>query len=220
MSEHKNFFPSVSQDSCAAEDSAGFQSEGTPTPELRHRPAEELSQVWLVLRKLTALRVENPEDAEDLVQETFVTMTEKFCQLELRKGLLVWSMGILRRKLGNYYRKPKRFASIDQSLHARDVVRLVQVPASAETTLRESELHNLVDQILEEFPSLERSVLKLLFDGFSTSEIAAELHPERYQNVVNRLHRGRKRLYKELKKFGYTIPPQPNDRRIRKPRYR
>jgi hypothetical protein len=29
------------------------------------------------------------------------------------------------------------------------------------------------------------------------------LHPERYQNVINRLHRGRKALAKELAKYGY-----------------
>ena len=45
--------------------------------------------------------------------------------------------------------------------------------------------------------------MELLLAGLEPGEIVKRLHPERYQNVINRLHRGRKKLAKELAKYGY-----------------
>jgi hypothetical protein len=45
--------------------------------------------------------------------------------------------------------------------------------------------------------------MELLLAGLEPGEIVRHLHPERYQNVINRLHRGRKKLAKELAKYGY-----------------
>jgi DNA-directed RNA polymerase specialized sigma24 family protein len=86
----------------------------------------------------------------------------------------------------------------------------------AEAMIHQAELRQLVDIILQNFPLPERAVLLLMFDGLSTIEIAELLYPERYQNVVNRLHRGRKRLCKELRKYGYVR----RHTGARKPRYR
>ena len=41
------------------------------------------------------------------------------------------------------------------------------------------------------------------FPGSRSTRLSRALHPERYQNIVNRVHRGRKRLHKELAKYGY-----------------
>ena len=185
-------------------------------PELADWPPEELDRIWKVFRKLTALRIENSDDAEDIVQDAFVTMTEKCGEFELRKGLLVWGMGILRKKVGNYYRKTRRYTSLDGDAWTRDLIERAQIKPMAEAMLHQAELLQLVDGILQNFPLPERAVLLLMFDGLSTIEIADLLYPERYQNIVNRLHRGRKRLYKELRKYGYVR----THKGARKPRYR
>ena len=185
-------------------------------PELGDWPPEELDRIWKVFRKLTALRIENSDDAEDIVQDAFVTMTEKCGEIELRKGLLVWGMGILRKKVGNYYRKTRRHTSLDRDSWTRDIIERAQIKPLAESALHQAELRQLVDDILQNFPLPERAVLLLMFDGLSTIEIAELFYPERYQNIVNRLHRGRKRLYKELRKYGYVR----THKGARKPRYR
>jgi DNA-directed RNA polymerase specialized sigma24 family protein len=64
----------------------------------------------------------------------------------------------------------------------------------------------LVDRILETFAPREREVLSLYLGGVPTSEIVDIFHTERYQNIVNWLHRGRKKLARELAKFGYAKP--------------
>jgi RNA polymerase sigma factor (sigma-70 family) len=199
-----------------AEASQESRSSVFPLPALGDWPPEELDRIWKVFRKLTALRIENSDDAEDIVQDAFVTMTEKCGEIELRKGLLVWGMGILRKKVGNYYRKTRRYSSLDRDVFTRDIIERAQIKPTAESTIHQAELRQLVDSILQNFPLPERMVLLLMFDGFSTIEIANLLYPERYQNIVNRLHRGRKRLYKELRKHGYVR----SHTGARKPRYR
>ena len=180
---------------------------------LRQWPAEELARIRVVLRKLTALRIGNPEDAEDLVQETLLTMTEKYPEIELQKGLLVWGMGILRKKVGNYYRREQRFAALQRELGTGAMPSLTQAAPEAESTTHYRELRTLVEVILQKFPPHERAVMELLVSGLPINEIVRALYPERYQNIVNRVHRGRKRLHKELAKYGYeTCGPKKRRR--------
>jgi RNA polymerase sigma factor (sigma-70 family) len=173
---------------------------------------EELARIRLVLRKLTALRVDNAEDAEDLVQETFLTMVRKAPGIDLEKGLLIWAMGILRKKVGNYYRRPQRFTSLDDNRNApRDAVRCSSAVPSPESNLHHAELCAMVDGILMKLSPREREAIDLYLAGKQTCEIVSLLHPERYQNVVNRLHRGRKKLARELVRCGYT--PHASEKR-------
>ena len=166
---------------------------------------EELIHIRLVLRKLTALRVGNPHDAEDLVQETLLTMVRKAPEIDIEKGLLIWSLGILRRKIGNYYRRVRR---LNELMEARtiswDKCRCPSVIPSPESSLHLRELHAAVEEVLSRLPPLERQAIDFYLMGMQTREIAAMLSPERYQNVVNRLHRGRKKLANELARQGYN----------------
>ena len=166
---------------------------------------EELAQIRLVLRKLTALRVENPEDAEDLVQETLLTMVRKAPEIDLEKGLLIWAMGILRKKVGNYYRRVQRSVPLDdRRIIICDSRQYAQAVPSPEASLLHAELCTRIDAILEGLPAPERKAVDLYLAGTQTGEIVSLLHPERYQNIVNRLHRGRKKLAKELTRHGYA----------------
>jgi RNA polymerase sigma factor (sigma-70 family) len=166
---------------------------------------EELEQIRMVLRRLTALRVGNPEDAEDLVQETLLTMVRKAPEVDLEKGLLVWAMGILRKKVGNYYRRAQRTTLIDgrRFVIGEDFHPLAVYP-SPESSLQHAELCVMVDDILLTLSPVEREAISLYLAGMETGEIVSRLHPERYQNIVNRLHRGRKKLARELARHGYS----------------
>jgi RNA polymerase sigma factor (sigma-70 family) len=165
---------------------------------------DEITTIRNVLRRLTAVRIMNPNDAEDLVQDTLLTMIMKHPGCELKKGNLVWSMGILRKKVGNYYRRTQRNASLDsQEISARQWDHPSATAASPEWKVFHEELQQIVRQALPRLPSSQRRALELLLDGCEPGEIVRKLHPERYQNVINRLHRGRKKLAKELAKYGY-----------------
>ena len=185
-----------------------FISETSPEYSTGSEQAEwtedEIAAIRAVLQRLTSIRVLNPTDAEDLVQDTLVTMLTKHPACELEKGLLVWSMGILRKKVGNYYRKAQRFAAFsEQECGAQRSIRQSMDPESPEAKLFHQELQRIVTETLEQFPSTQRQAIELLMTGLDSGEIVKQLHPERYQNVINRIHRGRKKLAKELAKYGY-----------------
>ncbi len=164
---------------------------------------EELAAIRRVLQRLTTTRVLNPTDAEDLVQDTLLTLITKY-PAELEKGLLVWSLGILRKKVGNYYRRAQRFTYFsEQDASMQQSIREVSLDTSPESGLFHAELDRLVEKSLEQLPLSQRKAIKMLIAGFDSGEIAEFFHPERYQNVINHIHRGRKRLAKELAKYGY-----------------
>jgi RNA polymerase sigma factor (sigma-70 family) len=171
----------------------------------RHRlKDEELSAIRAVLQKITRRRVRDIEDAEDLVQETLLTMITRNPDAELKKGILAWSQGILRNKVGNYYRKNQRHSALQDPNY--DVH--LQEPASPaatcqETALSHKELISIIEKELARFPPEVRRVMELLVSGLNAGEIVDRLQSESYQNVINRLYRGRRRLAKELKKCGF-----------------
>jgi RNA polymerase sigma factor (sigma-70 family) len=188
---------------CFISESSSLESYGIG-PEHSEWSENEISAVRAVLQKLTAMRILNRTDAEDLVQDTLLTMLTKHPGCELEKGLLVWSMGILRKKLGNYYRKFQRFAPLsEQEFGAPQSARELSMAASPEAKLFHQELQDLIGGMLEQLPSAQRQPIELLIEGLDSGEIVQYLHPERYQNVINRIHRGRRKLAKELAKYGY-----------------
>ena len=160
----------------------------------------ELSHIRQVLRRLTVLRVDNPEDAEDLVQETLLTLVRKGPKM-VEKGMMMWAMGILRRKVGNHYRRTQRFSVQDAQI--RYLTGRSAFAPSPESCLHHAELMSVVDGVLVNLSPEERAPVDLYLAGRQTAEIVSLLHPERYQNIVNRLHRGRKKLVRELARHGY-----------------
>ena len=170
---------------------------------------EELARIRLVLQRLTSLRIENEADAEDLVQETLLTMTQKCPENGPDKGLLIWSMGILRKKIGNYYRKAQRYVPME---YAESSGR-ARISMSPEMRYLNSELARVIRKTLRGLPDRERRAMELCLAGLQAHEIAASLHPERYQNVINHLFRGRRKLAAQLETLGYAVPLRKYRRR-------
>jgi RNA polymerase sigma factor (sigma-70 family) len=165
---------------------------------------DEIKTIRLAFQKLTSLRIMNINDAEDIVQEALLTMILKRPQTSLKKAPLIWGMGILRNKVGNYYRKNQRYLSIERVESATQQRRQEDaLAASPEGDMLHAELKKIVNYSLDQLPVAQRQVMELLLAGLDPREIVHKLSPERYQNIINRLHRGRKKLAQELAKFGY-----------------
>ena len=131
-------------------------------------------------------------------------MITKYPENELEKGLLIWSMGILRKKVGNYYRKAQRFSSFsEQESGTQKAIRELGTAGSPEAKFFHEELQKIIRQTLAHFPSSQRQAIELLLAGHNSGEIVRHLQPERYQNVINHIFRGRQKLAKELAKYGY-----------------
>ncbi len=196
-----------------------FISESSPLRQYEQGQCEwtdkQITEIREVLQRLTSLRITNSNDVEDLVQDTLLTMIMKRPGSELEKGPLVWSLGILRKKVGNYYRKAQRYSAFNER-ETRGWIQQSMLASSPEVTICHDELQGIVNETLAQLPSCQRQAMELLIAGHDPAEIVEQLHPVRYQNVINRLYRARRKLAKELAKFGYGPNAKPGIRRLRR----
>jgi RNA polymerase sigma factor (sigma-70 family) len=181
---------------------------------------EEIKTIRLILQKLSALRIMNSNDIEDVVQDTLLTMVIKRPQTSLEKSPLIWSMGILRNKVCNYYRRNQRNISIEalESSLQEQLPEYFLAP-SPEGTMAHRELQEIVNDALAQLPDPQRQAMELLIAGFDAGEIANRLSPERYQNIMNRLHRGRKKMAQALAKYGYGPACKSGMRKMKRCRH-
>jgi RNA polymerase sigma factor (sigma-70 family) len=183
---------------------------------------EGIIEIRSALHKVSIIRILNSNDAEDLVQDTLLTMISKNPNSDLEKGPLVWSMGILRKKVGNYYRRLRRYVPITEpEILNVDIIQQSLRCDSPEALLSHRELSQIVAESLESLPSDQRKVMELVISGLDSGEVAKELRPERYQSVITQIHRGRQKIAKDLAKFGYgPSTPRSNSQHPRKRRPR
>ena len=173
-------------------------------PELNTWTNEELSRIRRELRKLALLRVMNADDAEDIVQDTLLTVIHSCPKECLEKEPLAWSMGVLRNKIGNYYRKGRyraKYETGDAGL--QQSLSMIKSTVSPERELLHGELRSVITDAIERLPRAQKTAIKMLIAGLKPGEIAEKMSPERYQTVINHLHRGRKKLAQELIQYGF-----------------
>lgn len=169
-------------------------------------PFEREALSYLDALYRTALRMtRSEEEAEDLVQETYIRAFRFQEQFEAGTNLKAWLFRILTNTFINQFRRRKsrpqttELDDVDESALYRHMT-----GASAASTAAEPEavvLDRVVDtevtEALEELPEKFRTVVLLDVEGFSYKEMAEMLHVP-IGTVMSRLHRGRKFLQKRL----------------------
>jgi len=169
------------------------------------------AQAQLVLKyekkiyNLALRMMRDPEDAEDVMQETFLTALRKLHSFEGRSRIFTWlyriAMNISLQKL----RDNKKFdASVRlndpdfESLHGRQ---LSEWPAYTRNMLSDSEFRDLLDQAIRALPPIYRSVFILRdIEGLSTEE-TRKLLDLSDSNVKVRLMRARFFLREKLEDY-------------------
>lgn len=151
-----------------------------------------------------ALRLtRNPQDADDLVQETYLRAFRGFAGFQEGTNLRAWMYRILTNTFINSYRKKQREPVTvgDDEIedwYLYDKLGASGVEASAETEVLEKIPDEDVQRALEELPeNFRMAVLLADVEGFSYKEIA-EILGIPIGTVMSRLHRGRKALQKRL----------------------
>jgi len=148
----------------------------------------------------------NPQDAEDLVQETYLKAYKYYDKFEEGTNLKAWLFKILKNTFINSYRKKQQappkadFADIEESFETivRDDGGGARTP---EEELLEKVLDEDVQQAIEELPHDYRMVVLLAdLEGFAYKEIADILEIP-VGTVMSRLYRGRRLLEEALLKY-------------------
>jgi RNA polymerase sigma-70 factor (ECF subfamily) len=192
-------------------------------------PAEFERQAMPFLESLynTALRMtRNAQDAEDLVQETFLRAYRSYHQFTPGTNLKAWLFRILKNAFINEYRKKRAapveedFAGIEESFESRlDRDRAVSIRNPEEEAISRS-LDQGVQRALAALPPDYRMAIVLAdLEGFSYKEIA-EILEVPIGTVMSRLYRGRKQLEEELLRYArernyLAHGEQPSRRRSR-----
>ncbi len=162
-----------------------------------------------------ALRyTKNPEDAKDLVQDTYLKAFASFHQFEAGTNLKAWLYRVLQTTFINNYRKAQRQPQLTadaevedwqlykSASHTPDQGKSAEI--SALENLPDSDIKRALNEIPEEF---RMAVYLADVEGFSYKEIS-EIVGVPAGTVMSRLHRGRKQLREKLtdyaKELGYV----------------
>jgi len=135
-------------------------------------------------------RIDNPDDAADVIAETFLTAWRRLEDVPCDAGARLWLYGVARRVLANHHRGVRRRSALTERLRA-----------DLATGYRPPEFDSGQAQIAEAFlrlPPAERELLTLsAWEGLDYGQIAVVLGCSR--NAVRlRLFRARKRFAGEL----------------------
>ena len=166
-----------------------------------------------------ALRyTKNPEDARDLVQDTYLKAFNSFHQFEEGTNLRAWLYRVLTTTFINTYRKDQRRPQLasgeledwqlaEAQSHTSDLGKSAEVEALE--NLPDSDIKRALQEIPEEF---RIAVYLADVEGFSYKEIA-DIVDVPAGTVMSRLHRGRKLLREKLadyaKELGYSTDTKP-----------
>jgi len=141
-------------------------------------------------------RTASPDDAADILAETFLSAWRRLDELPPGDGAKLWLYGVARRVLANYYRGERRRSALADRLRAELVSSYVPSEFDGESAKIAEALRRLSQQ--------QRELLALnAWEGLDNGEIATVLGCSR--NAVRiRLHRARIRLAAELASIGDT----------------
>jgi RNA polymerase sigma-70 factor (ECF subfamily) len=194
--------------------SGWYSSVGTPYREaLLAMPTAEQQAVFErdALQHLdalyrTALRMtRNPQDAEDLVQETYLRAYRFFDKFEPGTNLRAWLFKILTNSYINRYRKQATEPRVDSLDDSEEFALYNHLDGGAATRGRTVEAQ-VLDHFAEEDikaaiealpPQFRMAVLLADVEGFSYNDIA-EITGVKKGTVMSRLFRGRRLLQKAL----------------------
>lgn len=166
--------------------------------------ASVVQQLRPEMLRLARRYVRSADDAEDLVQDTWIAALVGVDRFEGRSSLKTWLFRILTYRARSAGRRERRLVPMSQLAGSsdipfdpsvRDPLFVSSAPNPHEVTIGR-DLRNRVEAALEELPSRQREVVRLRdLEGWSSNEVRERLRVS-HGNQRVLLHRGRLQLRK------------------------
>lgn len=143
----------------------------------------------------------DPQMAEDLVQETFLGAAKSFDSFEGRSSFYTWLYGIFMNKFRSRLRKKKRRASVTSSGGEAELGRLADDKApDVHEMIEKEERKEAIRDVIDELPLHHRSVITLRYiENMSYENIAGVLDCS-LGTVKSRIHYALKKVAQKLQK--------------------
>lgn len=139
-------------------------------------------------------RVASPEEAAEVVAETFVTLWRRFDEAPAGDALRPWTFAVARKVMANQRRGDRRRSELADRLSGELSRVLHHLPDPADRVADRDHLRSALDSLREQ----DRELLRLVaWEGLSTEQIATVLGVK-VAAVRLRLHRARRRLRRAL----------------------
>jgi RNA polymerase sigma-70 factor (ECF subfamily) len=153
------------------------------------------------------------EDVEDVVQQVFLKVFVSLKRFDMRSAFSTWLYKVTVNECWDYLRKKKVRPLVYETDLSEDQISRLDGAASAErppeSPARRAEVHDILDQLLEELPERDRELLVLKeVEGFSVQELA-EILDVNVNTVKVRLFRTRARL---MDVYRHRLVADPNFR--------
>jgi RNA polymerase sigma-70 factor, ECF subfamily len=172
-------------------------------------PRDKFSREAIVqldhLYRLARYLVEDPDEAHDLVQETYVRAFGSYKQFTPGSNMKAWLSRILYNFFFDHYRQKKRWVSTDDSSKDEEYSDYWEkVPAEnpePESHLLANELTTKIADALKKVPEEFRLPIVMVDMGDCSYAEAAEILSCPVGTIRSRLSRGRRVLYGHLKGY-------------------
>jgi RNA polymerase sigma-70 factor (ECF subfamily) len=149
---------------------------------------------WNLLFNIAFKRLQDTAEAQDMVQEVFVSVWDQLSSLEPRDSLLPYLQVILKHRILNHYAK--------HEVRLRYIVQAQWQTAWADNNIAQQitlkELQSLIDEAIASLPPRMQEIFLLSReDNMMPAQIAAHLSLS-VQTVKNQLHRATEKLRQHL----------------------
>ena len=134
-------------------------------------------------------KIDNPQDAEEILQDTFVSALDSLPLFEGRSTLFTWLAGIAKHEIADFYRKKKIKRVVFSRLPFLE--RLAHQALGPEEELMEQEVKRRIKKVLGELSEGYRQILRLKYQReYRVAEISQKLGIS-YKAAESRLSRAR-----------------------------
>lgn len=149
------------------------------------------------LYRIALALVENKQDAEDLLQETYCKLWEKRNELEDIRNIEAFSVTIIKNLCLDFLRSPKR----NRQEEAVETISLNSTDSTPDKILEEQDEIRYIKQLIDCLPANQRQVIHLRGLSDCSMEEIEEITGFSAVNVRTLLSRARKIIREEYKKL-------------------